>query len=342
MAAALHEICKHEKIKERFYFRQSLHIVIEEAVVRYKRKCSDAAAVPFLDEGEKAMEEHTYSVSEAVRLVGVESHVLRYWEEELAVPVGRSAQGHRMYSEDNIRLFGCVKQWKENGLQLKAIRLLLGQSAGAAMEPQEQLQEFARRLRGEGEKKAPKDGSMAKAYAPGEAKNRGMAKAYALEEAKGGSMAKAYALGDVKDGSMAEAYLAGEAKDGSMAEPYLAGEPERVYETDQVSESGEAVRREAAETDVQTQQVCEIIPASAGSGELEKAVLLLRRMMESVMEEQNRKLEEQMMRQIRDELEACCIQYIQAVREAAAEKQPEKGLRERFFALLARLFSGKR
>ena len=38
------------------------------------------------------MEEKEYSVSEAVRLIGVESHVLRYWEEELHVPVGRSTQ----------------------------------------------------------------------------------------------------------------------------------------------------------------------------------------------------------------------------------------------------------
>ena len=39
------------------------------------------------------MEEKEYSVSEAVRLIGVESHVLRYWEEELHVPVGRSTPG---------------------------------------------------------------------------------------------------------------------------------------------------------------------------------------------------------------------------------------------------------
>ena len=51
------------------------------------------------------MEEKEYSVSEAVRLIGVESHVLRYWEEELHVPVGRSTQGHRMYSERDIALF---------------------------------------------------------------------------------------------------------------------------------------------------------------------------------------------------------------------------------------------
>ncbi len=71
------------------------------------------------------MEEKEYSVSEAVRLIGVESHVLRYWEDELRIEVRRNAQGHRIYSEDNIRLFRKVRELKEKGLQLKAIRLLL-------------------------------------------------------------------------------------------------------------------------------------------------------------------------------------------------------------------------
>ncbi len=71
------------------------------------------------------MEEREYSVSEAVRLIGVESHVLRYWEEELQVKVRRNAQGHRVYSEENIETFRCVRDLKEKGLQLKAIRLLM-------------------------------------------------------------------------------------------------------------------------------------------------------------------------------------------------------------------------
>lgn len=74
------------------------------------------------------MEDKTYSVSEAVRLVGVESHVLRYWEEELHISIQRNAQGHRLYSKGNITLFRKVKDWKEKGLQLKAIRILLAQT----------------------------------------------------------------------------------------------------------------------------------------------------------------------------------------------------------------------
>lgn len=72
------------------------------------------------------MGDREYSVSEAVRLTGVPSHVLRYWEEELQVAIKRTSQGHRIYSEANLKLFRQVKEWKEKGIQLKAIRVLLG------------------------------------------------------------------------------------------------------------------------------------------------------------------------------------------------------------------------
>lgn len=71
------------------------------------------------------MEGKEYSVSEAVQLTGVPSHVLRYWEEELQIEIQRSSQGHRIYSEKNVEMFRRVKDLKEKGIQLKAIRLLL-------------------------------------------------------------------------------------------------------------------------------------------------------------------------------------------------------------------------
>lgn len=71
------------------------------------------------------MDKKEYSVSEAVRLIGVESHVLRYWEEELQIAIRRTSQGHRVYSQENIEMFCQVKQLKEKGIQLKAIRVLL-------------------------------------------------------------------------------------------------------------------------------------------------------------------------------------------------------------------------
>lgn len=85
------------------------------------------------------MDEKEYSVSEAVRLIGVESHVLRYWEEELAVEIKRSSQGHRIYSKENIETFRQVKALKEKGIQLKAIRVLLAEQKHG-IRPQEDME----------------------------------------------------------------------------------------------------------------------------------------------------------------------------------------------------------
>lgn len=69
---------------------------------------------------------HTmYFISEAAKEVKVENHVLRYWEEELNLPVKRNEQGHRYYTKEDIERFIYIKQLKEEGLQLKAIRTIL-------------------------------------------------------------------------------------------------------------------------------------------------------------------------------------------------------------------------
>ena len=69
--------------------------------------------------------EKTYLISDAAKRVQVESHVLRYWEEELKLPIKRNEMGHRYYTKDDIRRFQEVRDLKEQGLQLKAIRNVL-------------------------------------------------------------------------------------------------------------------------------------------------------------------------------------------------------------------------
>lgn len=66
-----------------------------------------------------------YMISETSKKVGVESHVLRYWEEELELPIGRTEMGHRHYTEDDIQLFSCIKELKEQGMLLKEIKSIL-------------------------------------------------------------------------------------------------------------------------------------------------------------------------------------------------------------------------
>ncbi|MCM1136279.1 MAG: helix-turn-helix domain-containing protein [Clostridium sp.] len=69
--------------------------------------------------------EKIYMISDAARQVEVEAHVLRYWEEELEMPAKRNEMGHRYYTEEDIARFRRVKELKEQGLQLKAIRHVL-------------------------------------------------------------------------------------------------------------------------------------------------------------------------------------------------------------------------
>ena len=71
------------------------------------------------------MEKVRYMISDAAALAGVETHVLRYWEEELDLTIPRNEMGHRYYTRENIQEFQKIKELKEKGYQLKAIRMML-------------------------------------------------------------------------------------------------------------------------------------------------------------------------------------------------------------------------
>lgn len=80
--------------------------------------------------------QETYTIKDAAKKVRVEAHVLRYWEEELKLPIARNELGHRFYTEKDVELLGRVRDWKQQGLQLKAIRLMLSEDGRLAV-PQE-------------------------------------------------------------------------------------------------------------------------------------------------------------------------------------------------------------
>ena len=69
--------------------------------------------------------EKTYLISDAAKQVQVETHVLRYWEEELGLPIKRNKLGHRYYTGEDVELFREVKKMKDKGIQLKAIRMYM-------------------------------------------------------------------------------------------------------------------------------------------------------------------------------------------------------------------------
>ena len=66
-----------------------------------------------------------YMISEASKRVNVETHVLRHWEEELGLEIGRTEMGHRYYTEEDVRLFTCIKELKEQGMLLKELKELI-------------------------------------------------------------------------------------------------------------------------------------------------------------------------------------------------------------------------
>lgn len=71
------------------------------------------------------MSETRYIISDAAKMIDVEPHVLRYWEEELGMDIPRNEMGHRYYTDREVRLFTQVRDLKEKGFQLKAIKMIL-------------------------------------------------------------------------------------------------------------------------------------------------------------------------------------------------------------------------
>lgn len=71
------------------------------------------------------MGEVRFMISEAAKQVRVESHVLRYWEEELDLDIGRTEMGHRYYTKEDIQLFRCIKKLKNEGILLRDLKPLI-------------------------------------------------------------------------------------------------------------------------------------------------------------------------------------------------------------------------
>ena len=84
------------------------------------------------------MEKMRYMISDAANLVHVEAHVLRYWEEELGLTVPRNEMGHRYYTRDNIQEFMKIKELKEEGYQLRTIRMLLHHDTSETVHTEEE------------------------------------------------------------------------------------------------------------------------------------------------------------------------------------------------------------
>lgn len=70
------------------------------------------------------MDKH-YTVQQAAETTGLKPYVLRYWEEELNLSIGRNELGHRYYTGYDIQMFLNIRELKNRGLKLSAIRELI-------------------------------------------------------------------------------------------------------------------------------------------------------------------------------------------------------------------------
>lgn len=73
-------------------------------------------------------------ISDAARELEVEAHVLRYWEEELQLPIPRNEMGHRYYGDQEMKLLEEVKKQKQKGIPLKEMKQRIHQMTS---QPQE-------------------------------------------------------------------------------------------------------------------------------------------------------------------------------------------------------------
>lgn len=71
------------------------------------------------------MGDSIYVISQVVEKTNIKPHTIRYWEDELNLTINRNNMGHRCYTQENIDLFLKIRQLKDMGYQLKAIKLLL-------------------------------------------------------------------------------------------------------------------------------------------------------------------------------------------------------------------------
>lgn len=92
------------------------------------------------------MEKVRYMISDAADMVHVETHVLRYWEEELDLTIPRNEMGHRYYTRENIKEFQRIKDLKDQGYQLKAIRMILHTGKLEEEKPQESMMQSVAKL----------------------------------------------------------------------------------------------------------------------------------------------------------------------------------------------------
>ena len=85
------------------------------------------------DPGTELPDKLFFRIGEAATLIGVETHVLRYWETEFRVRPQRSSTGQRMYRRKDIARFIRIKRLlHEEGFTIAGARKALSEASSVA------------------------------------------------------------------------------------------------------------------------------------------------------------------------------------------------------------------
>lgn len=79
------------------------------------------------------------TIKDVAEMLNTEAYVLRYYEKELNLEIGRNSKGYRVYTLEDVDLFKKIQEMREKGLQLKAIESIVHDSNEEVKETYEQL-----------------------------------------------------------------------------------------------------------------------------------------------------------------------------------------------------------
>ena len=172
------------------------------------------------------MGEVRYMISEAAKKLQVESHVLRYWEDELGLEIGRTDMGHRCYTEDDIQLFLCIQKLKNEGMLLRDLKFMIPELTAARKRLNAARAEDAEQEVAEGKEDRSSKTEANKAYgvhtSDADGKTSGMqADGPGSKADRTGS--KADGAGSKADGAGSKAIGAGSKADGAGSKAIGAG-----------------------------------------------------------------------------------------------------------------------
>lgn len=101
---------------------------------------SGIISIKATNDGVRYVQEKDFlTIKDVAEMLNTEAYVLRYYEKELNLEIGRNSKGYRVYTLEDVDLFKKIQGMREKGLQLKAIESIVHDSNEEVKETYEQL-----------------------------------------------------------------------------------------------------------------------------------------------------------------------------------------------------------